>query len=144
MQTWFQRLIDVSSVASTEASLKEAAKQAIDQYGVGSGASRLVCGTLAPHMRLEERLAEFKRTEAALQENADLATLEAEVGTAITQAGSLGAMLQRCSEAVALFRAILERNPAKRDAHYYLSGCYAKLGDAAAAARESALFNAKP
>ena len=52
--------------------------------------------------------------------------------------------LERCSEAVALFRAILERNPAKRDAHYYLSGCYAKLGDAAAAARESALFNAKP
>jgi tetratricopeptide (TPR) repeat protein len=52
--------------------------------------------------------------------------------------------LARCSEAVALFGTLLERNPAKRDAHYYLSGCYAKLGDAAAAARESAIFNAKP
>lgn len=52
--------------------------------------------------------------------------------------------LERCSEAVALLRTALERDPAKRDAHYYLSGCYAKLGDGAAAARESAIFNAKP
>jgi 8-amino-7-oxononanoate synthase len=51
---------------ATEAALRTAAKDAIDQYGVGAGASRLVCGTLSPHMRLEERLAEFKRTEAAL------------------------------------------------------------------------------
>jgi 8-amino-7-oxononanoate synthase len=51
---------------ATEASLRTAAKEAIDQFGVGAGASRLVCGTLSPHMRLEERLAEFKRTEAAL------------------------------------------------------------------------------
>ena len=51
---------------ATEAALRTAAKEAIDQYGVGAGASRLVCGTLSPHMRLEERLAEFKRTEAAL------------------------------------------------------------------------------
>lgn len=46
--------------------LREAAKAAIDQYGVGSGASRLICGTLSPHVRLEEKLAEFKRTESAL------------------------------------------------------------------------------
>lgn len=70
---------------ATEASLKEAAKQAIDQYGVGSGASRLVCGTLAPHMRLEERLAEFKRTEAAL-------TFSSGYATAV---GTLGALLHK-------------------------------------------------
>ncbi|MEQ1860472.1 MAG: 8-amino-7-oxononanoate synthase [Chthoniobacteraceae bacterium] len=46
--------------------LREAAKAAIDKYGVGSGASRLICGTLSPHARLEEALADFKRTEAAL------------------------------------------------------------------------------
>ena len=51
---------------ATEPALRDAAKAAIDQYGVGSGASRLVCGTLSPHVRLEEKLAEFKRTEAAL------------------------------------------------------------------------------
>lgn len=51
---------------ATEPALREAAKRAIDQYGVGSGASRLVCGTLAPHTQLEKTLAKFKGTEAAL------------------------------------------------------------------------------
>src|SRR5687768_10071949 len=51
---------------ATEPSLRDAAKAAIDDYGVGSGASRLICGTLSPHLRLEEKLAEWKRTEAAL------------------------------------------------------------------------------
>jgi len=51
---------------ATEITLREAAKAAIDQYGVGAGASRLICGTLTPHVRLEERLAAFKQTEAAL------------------------------------------------------------------------------
>ncbi len=46
--------------------LREAAKAAIDEFGVGSGASRLVSGTRPVHVRLEERLATFKRTEAAL------------------------------------------------------------------------------
>src|SRR4029453_5107870 len=34
--------------------------------GVGAGASRLVSGTMTAHRRLEERLAEFKRTPSAL------------------------------------------------------------------------------
>ena len=51
---------------ATEPALRDAAKAAIDEYGVGSGASRLICGTLTPHVRLEQRLAEFKRTDAAL------------------------------------------------------------------------------
>lgn len=46
--------------------LREAAKAAIDEFGVGSGASRLVCGTLPPHVLLEQKLAEFKRTRAAI------------------------------------------------------------------------------
>ena len=46
--------------------LREAAKAAIDQYGVGSGASRLVSGTRPPHTLVEEKLARFKGTEAAL------------------------------------------------------------------------------
>jgi 8-amino-7-oxononanoate synthase len=51
---------------AAEPVLREAAKAAIDQYGVGSAASRLISGTLTPHVRLEERLAQFKQTEAAL------------------------------------------------------------------------------
>ena len=49
-----------------EPALREAAKAAIDEFGVGSGASRLVCGTLPPHVLLEQKLAEFKRTRAAI------------------------------------------------------------------------------
>lgn len=49
-----------------EPALQEVACAAVQKYGVGAGASRLVCGTLSPHMRLEEQLAEFKQTPAAL------------------------------------------------------------------------------
>ncbi|MDR3403883.1 MAG: 8-amino-7-oxononanoate synthase [Chthoniobacter sp.] len=65
---------------ATEAVLRTAAKQAIDEYGVGAGASRLICGTLSPHMRLEERLAEFKRTEAALAFSSGYATAVGTIG----------------------------------------------------------------
>jgi 8-amino-7-oxononanoate synthase len=46
--------------------LKEAAILAIDRYGVGAGASRLICGSLAPHHELDETIAQFKGTQAAL------------------------------------------------------------------------------
>jgi len=46
--------------------LAEAAARAARDHGFGSGASRLVCGSLAPHAGLEERIAAFKGTTAAL------------------------------------------------------------------------------
>jgi len=46
--------------------LKEAARRAIDEYGVGSGAVRTIAGNMTIHQALEMRLAAFKRTEAAL------------------------------------------------------------------------------
>ncbi len=46
--------------------LKDAARRAIDEYGVGSGAVRTIAGNLAIHEQLEARLAAFKHTEAAL------------------------------------------------------------------------------
>ncbi len=46
--------------------LKEAMIKAIQQYGVGSGASRLISGNMTLHEALEQKLAEFKGTEAAL------------------------------------------------------------------------------
>jgi len=46
--------------------LKEAAIKAVEKSGVGAGASRLICGSLAPFHELEETLADFKKTEAAL------------------------------------------------------------------------------
>jgi 8-amino-7-oxononanoate synthase len=46
--------------------LKEAAIRAVDRYGAGAGASRLICGSLAAHHELDEALAQFKGTQAAL------------------------------------------------------------------------------
>ena len=46
--------------------LKQAAQEAIVQYGCGSGASRLISGSMAVHHELEQRLALLKKTEAAL------------------------------------------------------------------------------
>ncbi|MEO7298816.1 MAG: 8-amino-7-oxononanoate synthase [Verrucomicrobiota bacterium] len=46
--------------------LKDAAIEAVKKFGAGSGSSRLICGSLAPHHELEETLAQFKKTEAAL------------------------------------------------------------------------------
>jgi|CXWL01.1.fsa_nt_gi glycine C-acetyltransferase/8-amino-7-oxononanoate synthase len=51
---------------TTHPRLKQASLDAIQQYGVGAGASRLISGTLPPHTLLEQRLAQFKQTEAAL------------------------------------------------------------------------------
>ncbi len=51
---------------TTHPRLKEAAKQAIDDLGVGSGAVRTIIGTMAIHEELERKLAEFKHTEAVL------------------------------------------------------------------------------
>lgn len=54
--------------------LKEAAIKAVEQYGAGSGASRLICGSLAPHQELEDALASFKGTEAAIAFSSGYAT----------------------------------------------------------------------
>jgi glycine C-acetyltransferase len=53
--------------------VKEAAKSAIDKYGFGSGASRLVSGSMEAHCSLEEKIAKFKGTEAALLFNSGYA-----------------------------------------------------------------------
>ena len=46
--------------------VKEAAIEAIRRYGTGSAGSRFLNGTLDIHVRLEDRLAEFMRQEAAV------------------------------------------------------------------------------
>ena len=46
--------------------LREAAAKAIERFGVGAGASRLISGSLAPHAELEDAIARFKGTDAAI------------------------------------------------------------------------------
>jgi len=51
---------------ASDPALVDAARTALDKYGVGAGASRLVAGSMELHHELERALAEFKGAEAAL------------------------------------------------------------------------------
>src|SRR5947209_8227142 len=64
--------------------LREAAKSALDRFGVGAGASRLVSGTQSPHVQLESAIAKWKRVPAALTFSSGYA---AAVGTVSAIAG---------------------------------------------------------
>jgi 8-amino-7-oxononanoate synthase len=70
--------------------LAEAAKAAIDRYGCGSGASRLISGNMTLHEELEQRLAKFKGTEAALVFNSGF---QANTGILSTLAGESDVIL---------------------------------------------------
>ncbi len=64
--------------------LKEAAKRAVDEFGVGPGAVRTIAGTMKLHLELERKLAAFKGVEAVVSFQsgfcANLATIPALVG----------------------------------------------------------------
>lgn len=64
--------------------LRERAKKAIDELGVGPGAVRTIAGTMRIHKELEEKLAKFKGAEATLSFqsgfNTNLAVIPAIVG----------------------------------------------------------------
>src|SRR5882762_6115582 len=51
---------------TTHPKLRERALDAVRALGVGSGSVRTIAGTMSIHLELERRLAEFKRTEAAV------------------------------------------------------------------------------
>ncbi|BAU28554.1 8-amino-7-oxononanoate synthase [Aneurinibacillus soli] len=51
---------------ATDEKMKEAAAQAIQLYGTGSGGSRLTTGNFTLHEQLEKRIASFKRKEDAI------------------------------------------------------------------------------
>lgn len=51
---------------ATHPKLVKAALDAVEKYGVGSGAVRTISGTMAMHMELEQRLATFKHVESVV------------------------------------------------------------------------------
>ena len=65
-----QELINLSSNnylgLATDQRLKDVAIKAIEDLGVGAGAVRTINGTLGLHVLLEETIAKFKHTEAAI------------------------------------------------------------------------------
>jgi 8-amino-7-oxononanoate synthase len=64
--------------------VKAAAKEAIDRFGAGSGASRLITGTEYPHTQFEAEIATFKSAENALLFNSGYA---AAIGTLTSLVG---------------------------------------------------------
>src|SRR5256714_10557019 len=64
--------------------LRAAATHAIEQFGVGAGASRLVSGTQSPHVALERAIAKWKNVPAAIAFNSGYAVA---VGTLPSVAG---------------------------------------------------------
>ena len=65
-----QEVINLSSNnylgLTTHPKLKEAAVQATEEFGVGSGAVRTIAGTMLLHVALEEKIAKFKQVEASV------------------------------------------------------------------------------
>ncbi|MBI5048612.1 MAG: 8-amino-7-oxononanoate synthase [Deltaproteobacteria bacterium] len=95
--------------------IKEAAILAIEKYGFGSGASRLVSGNMEPHNELEQRLARFKGTEAALVFNSGY---HANIGiiTALAGRGDL-IFSDKLNHASIVDACILSRAEVKRYPH---------------------------
>jgi glycine C-acetyltransferase len=64
--------------------MRRAAQEAIEQFGVGPGAVRVIAGTTSLHIELEQRLAAFKQAEACITFQsgfmANVATVPALVG----------------------------------------------------------------
>jgi 8-amino-7-oxononanoate synthase len=56
------------------AAVEDSLVEGVRRFGAGSAASRLVCGTLPPHVRLEQSIAEAKQTAAALVFSSGFAT----------------------------------------------------------------------
>nr|WP_232293405.1 8-amino-7-oxononanoate synthase [Stigmatella aurantiaca] len=139
--------------------LRAAAAAALEQYGVGTGASRLVVGDTVAHRRLEARLAAFERSEAVLLFNTGFAAntgiLPALVGSgdavfsdALNHASLVdGCRLSRArvvvyphAEVEALARA-LEETPARRklvvtDTVFSMDGDHAPLAELVSLCRE--------
>ena len=68
---------------ANEPAISEEAIKAVEKFGAGAGASRLICGSLAPHHELEEALAEFKGVEAALTFSSGYAAAVGTIGALV-------------------------------------------------------------
>jgi 8-amino-7-oxononanoate synthase len=89
-----KRLVNFSSNdylgLANDQRLRDAATAAIAEFGIGAGSSRLISGTLSPHLKLESALAKWKGTQAALCFSSGYA---AAVGTLPALAGKSDVLL---------------------------------------------------
>src|SRR5207245_2011649 len=70
---------------TTHPTLRERALEATRTLGVGSGSVRTIAGTMAIHMELERRLAEFKKTEAVVVVQSGFAANAGPVAAVLTK-----------------------------------------------------------
>lgn len=128
----------------------QAAHEALDVYGAGSGASRLICGTTPIHLELEQQLAIFKGQEASLvfptgfMANIGVITslMDGKDDLIIADRLIHASLVDACRASQALFRVyphgdvdalskILQRYPAKRRTMVITDGVFSMDGDIA-------------
>lgn len=135
---------------ATHPALAEAAARAAREIGVGSGASRLISGSLRLHAALEEEIAAFKGTQAALLFNSGyhanigvISTLVGEGDAVFSDAWNHASLIDGCrlSRArvvvyphadVGALADIMARTPARRrlvvtDSVFSMDGDFAPL-----------------
>ncbi|MFC1855122.1 8-amino-7-oxononanoate synthase [Thermodesulfobacteriota bacterium] len=106
----------------------KAAKLALEEYGFGAGASRLISGTMSPHTRLEEDIASFKGCEAAILFNSGYCANIGLIST-ITKKGDI-IFSDKLNHASILDAALLSRAKVKRYAHKDTTALESYLKDA--------------
>ena len=129
--------------------LKRGAQRAVERWGCSSGASRLVSGTMELHTILEERLASFKGSEAALIFNSGYAANTGIISALVGRGDVIfsdrlnhasivdGALLSRATlvryphNDPAALRRSLERHPAKGRRLIVTDGVFSMDGDLA-------------
>ena len=91
--------------------VKRAAIAAIEQWGVGAGAARLISGSMSPHHCLEEDLARYKQVETALIFGSGYTTNLGLIPSLIDQKGLIladrychSSLIEGCRLAKATFR----------------------------------------
>src|ERR1017187_7661151 len=117
--------------------LKEAAIKAIEKFGAGARASRLICGSLARFHQLEEALADFKRTEAAMTFSTGYATAIGTIGALLGKDDVI--ILDKLVHASIVDAAKLSGAKLRVFAHNDLNDLEDKLKWAAADSRHSSL-----
>ncbi len=147
---------------ATHPALLEAARRGLDQYGLGSGASRLISGNMEPHDLLEKALSPFLDREAVLlfpsgfQANTGVIPVLAEEGTfilsdALNHASLIDgirlskakAVLYPHNDVKALANA-LEKIPPKSPVLVVTESLFSMEGDRAPLAEIAALKDVRP
>ena len=132
---------------TTHPRLRERAAAALERLGVGTGSVRPIAGTMAIHMELEQRLAAFKKTEAAVVFQSGFTANAGTVSSILTKDDAIvsdelnhasiidGARLSRATikvfphRDVGAARAILEQLPRQQRTLLITDGVFSMDGD---------------